>query len=199
MWYAQTMKRKNLSMSDELSVAVGKIRHDALFSSETAAINALLEGASEQVNDNSGYVYLMSNEKTGLLKIGYSQDPDRRVMQVSADEKADVFILYCLSGTRLLEICAHSLWRRFHEKKEWFVDCSEIRNWFEGHDLRVMEWSRRNQNSIRTDQIRVILSDSEKSTIEFAAKEEGIPAATWARKELLRAAREALPVKAGGK
>lgn len=51
----------------------------------------------------------------------------------------------------------------------------------------------------RTDQIRVILSDSEKSTIEFAAKEEGIPAATWARKELLKAAREALPVKVGNK
>lgn len=125
------MARKNLHLPDEVVRLIGDVLHSARFRSETQAVVAMLEGASDRLKDAKGYVYLMSGPKG--LKIGTSIDPERRARDLRAE------LMHCIVGDRLTELSAHIIWGRYRltARGEWFEDRKEIIDWFTSHDLAV--------------------------------------------------------------
>lgn len=123
------MVRKNIHIPDEVVLLIGDVLHNARYRSETAAVVAMLEGASDRLREVGGYVYLMEGEKG--LKIGTSIQPNIRAASLKSK------LLYCITGDRLTELSAHMIWGRYRVSGEWFSDRKEIRDWFSGHTLSV--------------------------------------------------------------
>lgn len=124
------MARKNLHLPDEVVRLIGDVLHSARFRSETQAVVAMLEGASDRLREAAGYVYLMRGEKG--LKIGTSIQPHRRARNLKSK------LLHCIPGDRLTELAVHMLWGRYRltATGEWFEDRQEIVDWFSNHDWR---------------------------------------------------------------
>lgn len=132
-WYVCCMKdmaRKNLHIPDEVVRLIGDVLHSARFRSETQAVVAMLEGASDRLKETSGYVYLMRGERG--LKIGTSIQPHRRAKNLKST------LLHCIPGDRLTELAVHMLWGRYRltASGEWFEDRKEIVDWFDRHEWR---------------------------------------------------------------
>ena len=123
--------RKNLHLPDEVVRLIGDVLHSARFRSETQAVIAMLEGASDRLKDASGYVYLMRGPKG--LKIGTSIQPNKRAQTLKSE------LLYCIPGDRLTELAVHMIWGRYRLSAtgEWFEDRPDIVRWFEGHPMSV--------------------------------------------------------------
>lgn len=130
------MVRKNVHIPDALASAIGQIRHDAQFASETKAVVSLLEGAVSEIRGENAFVYLAASKSQELLKIGFSKSPAKRIAGLKSQAK-DIELLTCLQGSRLLETACHMLWRKYAVGGEWFRDSEKIRRWFDGHDFKV--------------------------------------------------------------
>lgn len=122
------MVRKNLHIPDDVARLIGDVLHSARFRSETQAVIAMLEGASDRINEVNGYVYLMRCPERGL-KIGVSVQPHSRSKMVKAE------LLHCIIGDRLSELAVHTIWGRYRLNGEWFEDRQEIVDWFKSHPL----------------------------------------------------------------
>lgn len=125
----EAMVRKNMHLPDEVVKLIGNVLHSARFRSETQAVIAMLEGAADRLDEVEGYVYLLTGEKG--LKIGTSIQPKVRAKNLKSD------LIYCISGDRLTELAAHTIWGRHRISGEWFSDVQDIRDWFAEHPLRV--------------------------------------------------------------
>ena len=69
-----------------------------------------------------GYVYVMQHT-SGLVKIGYSKDPDKRLKQVTRDEGNDMIELLCVIKSDHMTSLEYELHQRFRSKRirgEWF-------------------------------------------------------------------------------
>jgi len=176
--YKRTMSkiRKNIHMPDHIAKVIGDVQHDARFSSETAAVVALLAGAADRLRDATGYVYLARAE--GKVKIGYSENPKRRAKELNAN------LVHCLAGDRLTELVAHITWGRYRLTGEWFADEKEIEAWFQTHPMLV--------DDLGVDQhvtIAIYMTKAEREEIRVAAKRFGLPLATFIRMKALEAVR----------
>lgn len=67
----------------------------------------------------TGYVYAMANE-AGSVKIGYSENPLRRLEQIGYTEEGTVKLLGVARGTKQHEREAHDLFKKWNERGEWF-------------------------------------------------------------------------------
>ncbi len=74
-------------------------------------------------SDQSGYVYLMKSETTGLYKIGLSIDPDRRRLQLQTDLKEPVILIHSIKTNDMkeLEALLHIEFRNKWHHNEWFM------------------------------------------------------------------------------
>lgn len=175
------MARKNMHLPDDVVRLIGDVLHSARFRSETQAVIAMLEGASDRLREIEGYVYLMRGEKG--LKIGTSVQPHKRAEYLKSK------LLYCISGDRLTELAVHMIWGRYRlsANSEWFEDRKEIVDWFSGHDLLVQM-----DNVVDGGKnLRVVVSTTaeERQEIERAAVEMGVPVSVYVRLKALKAAR----------
>jgi hypothetical protein len=87
-------------------------------------------------------LYLMA--KPGMLKIGISDDPDRRArdLTMACGEEVDVLCLWPFSDraqARQAEGAAHRHFKHLRLKGEWFEDSPAIRAFFAGGAARVFE------------------------------------------------------------
>lgn len=169
-------------MDDLLARGISAIRHAARSPSETDMINRLLEGAIEEVEDRSGFVYLARSDKLDLVKIGYSASPRQRMRALSAETDGEMNILFALSGSRLLEVAAHVRWARQWVRGEWFCDTKELREWFAGHQQRAETTT---ENSVT---VGVMMTPEERERIRRAADRVGVGLSTYLRMKALEAA-----------
>ena len=72
-----------------------------------------------------GYVYLMKSESAGLVKIGYSSDPQRRLLQVK-NYIPDAVLLdhWFVKTPKAVESHLHNAFAKTRQHGEWFSDVS---------------------------------------------------------------------------
>jgi len=163
--YVFFMVRKNIHMPNDVARAIGDLRHDARFKSETEAVVRLVEGASDHIKKKTGFVYLVRGSISGELKIGFSTNPNERMGTLKSEMKQDIEPLGFLLGDLLLETTAHVIWGAYRLHGEWFEDIVEIRDWFANHELSV-DMPEKNKSKKRSV---IIWTDEQHEKLERAA------------------------------
>jgi len=79
---------------------------------------------------NHEWVYLIEAQGTGLVKIGISINPDRRVKQLQTTSPAKLRLVSAFYGTINCERRLHSRFAEHNVQGEWFKDVCEIREYF---------------------------------------------------------------------
>lgn len=84
-------------------------------------------------------VYFIENENKDAIKIGYTEDLDKRVSNLQVSNPTNLSILYIIpNADRVMEKHIHEICQLFHVRGEWF-DKSVIDNhllkhpWFKKH------------------------------------------------------------------
>ena len=91
---------------------------------------------------SNGFVYLIKNEATGHVKIGFSGNPEQRLEQLKTG-CPDAVLIHKFAGTIADEKTLHSLLDSFRIKREWFfIDdkaINLIHDYFNGEDLSAIK------------------------------------------------------------
>jgi len=74
----------------------------------------------------SGFVYVVRNETSGLLKIGYTNDPSRRLTMLRTSSPDPLTLLGTVAGTTEDEKALHDLLGRWRVAREWFAPCRAL-------------------------------------------------------------------------
>jgi hypothetical protein len=74
-----------------------------------------------------GYVYLLgSPEDPGVVKIGFSVNPTRRLKEIQRDNGHPLTLMGMLPGTRADEKAMHARFREHRKMGEWFYPTQEL-------------------------------------------------------------------------
>lgn len=74
-------------------------------------------------------------QPNGLIKIGYTATPEKRIRNLETQGGFSVEILAVVDGTRKIERALHQMLDEHRVEGEWFADCDEVRSAIE--DLRA--------------------------------------------------------------
>lgn len=79
-------------------------------------------------NASDGWVYFLVAPEMGLIKIGFSTNPEKRINKQIHESVATLICIghYMAPGTA--ERHLHRHFRQYRIKGEWFRDCEEIRS-----------------------------------------------------------------------
>lgn len=72
------------------------------------------------------YVYFMQAEGSGLIKIGYSTDPRKRLAQLATMSPEPIHLVAVHPGDRTLEQALHARFRQHRARGEWFYPNPEL-------------------------------------------------------------------------
>jgi hypothetical protein len=72
------------------------------------------------------FIYVIAG--AGLLKIGISRDPERRVEAMRCGSPVALRLVGCFPGTSAEEAQLHDELAPFRVRGEWFQDCEEVRD-----------------------------------------------------------------------
>jgi hypothetical protein len=85
------------------------------------------------------FVYLFHDEHQNLLKIGFTENPQRRFKEIkNANTNKITFIGY-FEGSRTNESILHNIWKKYRKRLEWFYYADEIVDYFRNHP-KFNEW-----------------------------------------------------------
>ena len=73
-----------------------------------------------------GYVYAIENSD-GLVKIGWSSDPNRRLAKINSDTSSPCRMVGAIEGTREQESALHQLLSASSKHGEWFNKTADVR------------------------------------------------------------------------
>lgn len=85
------------------------------------------------------YVYLMQDKITNLLKIGYSENPHRRLYEINHGGASEVILLEYFIGSKANELIIHSKFKNVRVKREWFQHDSDIIEYFTNHPRKTSQ------------------------------------------------------------
>ena len=71
-----------------------------------------------------GKVYFVG--APGRIKVGYTQNPERRLRTLRHVDMEDLVIIAVIDGTRKTEKLIHAELAKYHLRGEWFKDCSDV-------------------------------------------------------------------------
>lgn len=74
---------------------------------------------------NVGKIYFVS--APGRIKVGYTRNPERRLMQLRSSDMEPLESIGVIAGSRAIERKLHELLNEFRLRGEWFVDCQQVR------------------------------------------------------------------------
>lgn len=74
----------------------------------------------------NGKVYFVS--APGRIKIGYTRNPERRLMQLRSNDLETLTSMGAIAGSRALEARLHDALNEYCIKGEWFLDCEAVRS-----------------------------------------------------------------------
>jgi hypothetical protein len=78
-----------------------------------------------------GKIYFVS--APGRIKIGYTLNPDTRLMKLRNDDMEELEIIAIRDGTRKIEKKLHGMVAEHCVKGEWFRDCTAVRTVIEDY------------------------------------------------------------------
>lgn len=81
--------------------------------------------------DHLVYVYLIGNLEYGFVKIGYSNDPNKRLKSLQTGCPFDISILDVFEGGPDVEKSLHKRYRRYSTRGEWFKVEGELKDYIE--------------------------------------------------------------------
>lgn len=76
----------------------------------------------------AGYVYFVQAADGGPIKIGWTENPERRVEQLQASTHQELRLLDYILGDRRVERALHDLLADYRVRGEWFDDCLVVRD-----------------------------------------------------------------------
>lgn len=79
------------------------------------------------------YVYLIEAVSVGLVKIGFSGDPEARLRDLAGSSPVELWLVGYFKGDLDMEQRLHALFASHHAHHEWFEDCDAIRDFFFAH------------------------------------------------------------------
>ncbi|GLK78005.1 hypothetical protein GCM10008171_32590 [Methylopila jiangsuensis] len=113
----------------------------------------------------SGYVYAIEND-AGLVKIGWSSDPETRVVKINTDAGAPCRLVGYVEGTRRQEAVLHGLLKNARVHGEWF-DKSHVAV---THFLEIIPARpAKRPKACSANLIAAFIFDAEMTRAEFAA------------------------------
>jgi len=71
-------------------------------------------------NGRAGWVYAIRSRDTGLIKLGMSRDPKRRLRDLSTASSSELELLWSHGGGLSLEAFLHRYFTARHVRGEWF-------------------------------------------------------------------------------
>lgn len=104
--------------------------YDAILSAATFNRQQIRE--LDRKSESLAFVYFM-RRTDGLIKIGYSYDPKKRLFQVRAQCKQQVDILATVQGAKKLEGDLHKKYAADRVEGEWFAESPELLAEIERH------------------------------------------------------------------
>lgn len=91
-----------------------------------AALLFALEQKPSKAEETKGFVYLIRNESTGNLKIGFSTNPCKRLSSLQTASDGELKLLAFVPGTLEDESSLHLKFSFAHIRNEWFKPVPEI-------------------------------------------------------------------------
>jgi hypothetical protein len=79
-----------------------------------------------------GWLYVWVGQLSGLIKLGYSMNPDHRLIQARASSGEAIFEILRVEATPLAEAMIHREMTPFRHHGEWYYPHPELINWI--HD-----------------------------------------------------------------
>jgi len=76
-----------------------------------------------------GYVYFIQGAVGGPIKIGWSQDVDKRVAELQTGNPEPLSVINMIPGTKNDERRLHDLLGHLRISGEWFMDHPDVRRW----------------------------------------------------------------------
>lgn len=77
------------------------------------------------------YIYFITNEEEGLVKIGFSKNPLGRLKQIETANGGKLKLAKVIKGTRQEEVKYHKVFSRYKVRREWFRLSEEIKYFLE--------------------------------------------------------------------
>ena len=79
-------------------------------------------------------IYLIVNRKENICKIGYSNNPKKRLNELQVGNSNELQLLKTIEGNQQQEAILHSLFFDFNLRGEWFIYSNEIKKYFNIED-----------------------------------------------------------------
>lgn len=76
-------------------------------------------------------IYLIACEKTNTCKIGYTNNPDKRLSALQTGNPYSLELMAVIEGTSSDENMLHSKFMDYRLNGEWFDYCEDIKNYFQ--------------------------------------------------------------------
>ncbi len=87
----------------------------------------------ERATTGSGYVYFIEAVGLSRVKIGYSDDPEKRIKQLSTGSPVSLKIYAKVPGNQAMEKEIHQRFSHLRVENEWFHFTNEIKEYIEAN------------------------------------------------------------------
>jgi predicted GIY-YIG superfamily endonuclease len=98
-----------------------------------AHLNSKMTNCRSPKRIKGAYVYLMHDETNDLLKIGYSENPARRLKELVYGSTNTIKLIGYFPGSKTNEHIVQAKFKRQNFKREWFRNETEIIDYFQNH------------------------------------------------------------------
>lgn len=76
----------------------------------------------------AGRIYFVAAPEASRIKIGFSNNPDKRIASLMTSSAYKLETIAVIEGSREQEQALHQRFAHLRVHREWFADCSEIRD-----------------------------------------------------------------------
>ena len=87
----------------------------------------------------SASVYFFAFREIGRIKVGVSNNVERRLADLSSEQRCEGEILHVMPGNRKVEMSVHARLSDWQIEGEWFRDCVEVRSIVEAYRRNAAE------------------------------------------------------------
>ena len=104
-------------------------------------------------------IYFIQNELTKNIKIGYSNDPEKRIKSLKTSIPENISILKVINGSRIEEKQIHKMFDKYRITGEWFYENKEILEFIK-RDVYIQESGYTQESEyIRNNTFKVLICD----------------------------------------
>lgn len=98
----------------------------------------------------TGYVYFILDRDLGVVKVGYSKDPDKRLLSLQTGNSSELELVHRISGTKRDEAVYHAEFAHLRLHGEWFRCEENLAELLERHDPdAVLSSDRYNEKQVQ--------------------------------------------------